>query len=161
MIPRVDMSVRVHRHGIVTTVRFWNPNESYTEFGIVNKDFPRLAFNMDNGYDIYKLCKEFVTDTTHDTFADFPYPAYLDIKVSFYDSDGAPAFEVVHAKYAESSRGIIDFTGSFKGKLITEDICRRVLENIFLRVANRDAEELIKTVERLHSVSGGRFVKTT
>ena len=158
---RTELTVRVHRHYIATTVRFWRGAETYIEYRLCNKDFPLDVLDTDTAEELEDLCKDYIENRANNyTFADFPYPAYLELSLLLPSSDDIKRdMAVTNAKYADTDKGVINFADTFTGSLINPDLRRAVVRNIFAKIGARDATALVSIVSNLRKASKHNTVK--
>lgn len=151
--------VKAHRHGVTTRVWVGKTRNSYVEYCIAGVLFPSLAIASTDSYELEKLA----SDTLHfegETFDAFPYPAYLEVDFTFTNqANHAEALCVSSAKYVDNQKGMLDFTSVFRGSLVSADVKRKILQNIFYQIGERNVEEIQKIVKNLRTACAGSYAK--
>lgn len=151
--------VKVHKHGVTTRVRVHKTRDGFIEYCVPSFLFPKVAINAINTevLESYAVCS---VNMIGETFDDFPYPAYLEVDFTFTNQlDHSAALCVSSAKYVDNQKGMLDFTGVFRGSLVSAEIKRKILENLFLQIEKKDVEEIQKIVKNLRTACGGSYNK--
>lgn len=146
---RVLLSIRVHKHFVLSTIHVPYAGETHVEFCISGRDFPAAAMGATSVAQLLDLCHARL-GVQGEYLSTFPYPAFLHLDVVLpFDGE---AFEIVSARFGET-RGTLDFTDSFRGSSIPEAVRKSVINNIAKQLDADNVEAVLKIVDTLCGVS--------
>ena len=154
---RTEFKVHVHNHYVQTFVRVWDSEHSYTERSVIGANAPAYIFNQDIAYKMMDAVCEMQNLGTR--FDKFPYPAFLDIQITIPTGVISEGITVTCARYAEQGKGAVDFSQSFVGDIIPNEVRIAVITKLLTCVSLNDADNLLTLINSLISVSGKRFTK--
>ena len=142
-----QVTVTVHRHHVLTRVRFNRGKNEYMEYCVADPTCARRLYGP-TPTNLWAISNE---DT--EGMPTFPYPAYLSITTEI---DSADRVNVREAKFSDNVSGVRHFEDVFEGQ---PDLTKNVLENIVRRIIDKDAEALLRIIDGLTKVSRHKAVK--
>ncbi len=141
-----------HNFEVATTLRVYHNSYAYEEYRVCDKSLPSKMLSAQNVEDLRNFIVSLVPEPRVDRFDSFPYKAYFYLRLRFSD-ESSNIFTVEEAKFADAKHGVTVFTDAFNSTLVGTDLRKKVVANIFSKIADGDADGLLTIVKTLCKTS--------